>query len=658
MEGPKFRTPYDSISVGRDSWSKEICEIHSSLHELLGNPTRSKPTMVEFPRFCGENPELWISKAERYFDFYEIAENHKLSLASSYLDGVALSWYQWLLQNKQLVDWEHFTAKVLVRFPKLHLESLENHLANQMPSMTGYSSHFEAISWGFSKTNVLFSCPTHVYTQWRSKNNPALPQKFDMQSECKSKMDAHNMFDEMSIRVFTEEVEETSSSAILLGDLDYIQSTRVLDKIVHSCCHKLVAEDLSISSKLKALTDYTLNTKLLILLGSTSTFRFIANANFMNQVWDPGQQRYELVVRKLKVDNTYSDVNRVFDDSSQRDASRDLQPIAPLHIICLPKLFQFLQQLLAQLIFVLQAPKSNVWLYQVHGGLVGPELRNFSTLAELKGLVGAQGDKIIVCPPTLSLYEVVTLQTYQNDNGSLCVIESELELVKVASIVVAYVVHKAILSESKSFSVLASCWKFKTMLRLMCYVFHAPSLGHRCIEECTVAQQVLKSNPVFKALNNVDAIQIKFSSHNGIFVEIKFAKLGKTLRGPKAFSYIKRSYCLAGITDAHDSPNIEKVMNIVGLSKAEQVTIFKILASVMMLSNMDLAKGNEIVSSILYVDNTWFHVCTTIASLYTHSSLERFNIILSVWLHSNLEGKVLIGEGSIVMNGPKSVMVK
>ncbi|PHU16011.1 hypothetical protein BC332_17216 [Capsicum chinense] len=250
--------------------------------------------------------------------------------------------------------------------------------------------------------------------------------------------------------------------------------------------------------------------------------------------------------------------------------------------------------------------------------LIGLELLNFSMLEELKGLVGSQGDKIIVCSPTLSLYEVVAIQTCQNDHGSLYVIESELELVKVASTVVAYVVHKVILSESKSFSILASCGKFKTMMRLMCYVAHLR--GHRCVEECTVAQQVLKSDPVFKELNNVDAIQ--------------------------------------SITYAHDSPNIEKLMKIVGLSKAEKVTIFKILASVMMLGNIDLAKGNETVSSILHVDNTWFHLCTTIAALYIHSSLERLNIILSVWLHSNLEGKVLIGEGSIVMNGPKSVMVK
>ncbi|KAM3378277.1 hypothetical protein P3S68_010690 [Capsicum galapagoense] len=90
-----------------------------------------------------------------------------------------------------------------------------------------------------------------------------------------------------------------------------------------------------------------------------------------------------------------------------------------------------------------EAPKTicSAWLQgciRSMADLIGLELRNFSMLAELKGLVGAQGDKITVCPPTFSLYEVVALQNCQNDHGSLYVIESELELVKVASIVVAY----------------------------------------------------------------------------------------------------------------------------------------------------------------------------------------------------------------------------
>ncbi|KAF3627526.1 hypothetical protein FXO37_29825 [Capsicum annuum] len=129
------------------------------------------------------------------------------------------------------------------------------------------------------------------------------------------------------------------------------------------------------------------------------------------------------------------------------------------------------------------------------------------------------------------MYEVVALQTCENDHGILYVIESELELVKVASTVAAYIVHKAMISENKRFSVSVSCGKSKTMMRLMCYLAHLR--GHRRVEECTVAQQVLKSNPVFKEHHNVDAIQIKFSSHHGIFLQIQFAKLGKTYGAAK-----------------------------------------------------------------------------------------------------------------------------
>ncbi|KAM3378278.1 hypothetical protein P3S68_010691 [Capsicum galapagoense] len=243
-------------------------------------------------------------------------------------------------------------------------------------------------------------------------------------------------------------------------------------------------------------------------------------------------------------------------------------------------------------------------------------------------------------------------------------------------------------------------------MRLMCYVAHLG--GHRRIEECTVAQQVLKSNPVFKALSNVVPIQIKFSSHNGIFVEI----LGKTygaamgpslterssafiiiileqnhhcffllrdvlmeinkmcrLRGLEAFSYIKRSYCLASITDAHDSPNIEKVMKIVGLSKAEQVTNFKILASVMVLINMAYFMRHQ--DTILATREADFvgHQSSAARSVKNSRHVRKFFVYVQPWVfdnvvfgatlyNSNLEDKVLIGAGGIVMNGPRPVLAK
>ncbi|KAH0699129.1 hypothetical protein KY284_013344 [Solanum tuberosum] len=141
----------DQISrTNEDSWSKELTEIRSMLQQLIAT---NKSSPMEFQRFCGENLELWISQAERYFDCYEIGENHKLSFASSYLEGAAMTWYQWLFQNKQLVDWEHFTAKVLIRFRKRNLKSMKGRLPNH----------------------------------W---------QNYDEQSEYPTKTDAHEVFDE------------------------------------------------------------------------------------------------------------------------------------------------------------------------------------------------------------------------------------------------------------------------------------------------------------------------------------------------------------------------------------------------------------------------------------------------------------------------------
>ncbi|WMV51161.1 hypothetical protein MTR67_044546 [Solanum verrucosum] len=119
----------------KDLWSKEMFEIRSILQGLIGKIATAMPqnkvsiyenrdlsptppmchhkyASINFGRFYGDNPEAWIFQAEHYFEFYEIAEKYKLSLASLYLDGEALEWYQWLFRNKQLSDWKHFTTKV------------------------------------------------------------------------------------------------------------------------------------------------------------------------------------------------------------------------------------------------------------------------------------------------------------------------------------------------------------------------------------------------------------------------------------------------------------------------------------------------------------------------------------------------------------------
>ncbi|KAH0678383.1 hypothetical protein KY284_019468 [Solanum tuberosum] len=269
---------------------------------------------------------------------------------------------------------------------------------------------------------------------------------------------------------------------------------------------------------------YTTNLDPLQLLGYTNKFCFIAYANFLTQVWDLRQQSVakwdvadEMVMMESEVHDINSEVNRLCDDSSVRVASREI--LATLDIICLPKLFRFLQRLLAQLTGGLQGCIKSMTK------LIEHLLRNFSTLEDVTIFFGAQsvlasyatgpalefahilvgygadefiilimhdtlemGDKTVDFPPKFSLYEFAALQACEINHRSLAMIYSEVELVKGASIVDAYVVHKSVLVESKNTSILVSCGKFKTITRLMCYLAHFG--GHRSVEEHTVAQQI------------------------------------------------------------------------------------------------------------------------------------------------------------------------
>ncbi|KAH0670660.1 hypothetical protein KY290_026048 [Solanum tuberosum] len=387
---------------------------------------------------------------------------------------------------------------------------------------------------------------------------------------------------------------------------------------IHGTATYLCIWDPGISFKFKALIG-TVNTKPPLLLGSTAVTSLNFNSRDTFAKWAIA---YKMVVMELKVDDTCAEVNRVFEDSSQRVSSREIQSIAPLDIICLPKLIRFLQQLLAQLIFVLQAPKSKVRYAAIRGDVcsqkkivehaisaylaclqgciktmvdsIEQELCNFSTLEEIMVFFGAQG----------------------------------------ASIVDAYVVHKSMLEKSKSNSILSSWGKFITTTRLMCYLAHFG--GHRLVEERTVAQQIQLAElrktsgatmrrPLFASSQALLAIILQQKHHYlSLLCETPMEVNEKCrLRDPESFSYLQQSYCyeiVACITSAHDSVNIKEVLKIAWLGKREQMKLFRVVAFVMILA------------------------------LYTHLSLGRFNIILSVWLYSNLEDKVLIEDESIVMN--------
>ncbi|PSR98811.1 Myosin-11 like, partial [Actinidia chinensis var. chinensis] len=223
---------------------------------------------------------------------------------------------------------------------------------------------------------------------------------------------------------------------------------------------------------------------------------------------------------------------------------------------------------------------------------------------------------------------------------------------------VADVAYRAMINEGKSNSILVSgesgAGKTETTKMLMRYL--AILGGRKATEGRTVEQQVLESNPVLEAFGNAKTVRNNNSSRFGKFVEIQFDKHGRIsgaairtyllersrvcqisdpernyhcfyllcaapqeeiekykLGNPKTFHYLNQSNCyeLVGVSDAHDYHATRRAMDIVGISQKEQEAIFRVIAAILHIGNIDFAKGKEIDSSIPKDDKSKFHLKTT-----------------------------------------------
>ncbi|KAL8166655.1 hypothetical protein V2J09_008154 [Rumex salicifolius] len=222
---------------------------------------------------------------------------------------------------------------------------------------------------------------------------------------------------------------------------------------------------------------------------------------------------------------------------------------------------------------------------------------------------------------------------------------------------IADVSYRAMINEKKCNSILVSgesgAGKTETTKMLMRYLAFLG--GRSSTEGRTVEQQVLESNPVLEAFGNAKTVRNNNSSRFGKFVEIQFDKHGRIsgaairtyllersrvcqinnpernyhcfyllcaapqeeiqkykLEHPKTFHYLNQSNCydLVGISDAHDYLATRRAMDIVGISEEEQEAIFRVVASILHLGNIDFAKGKEIDSSVLKDSKSEFHLKT------------------------------------------------
>ncbi|KAI4335254.1 hypothetical protein L6164_013918 [Bauhinia variegata] len=223
---------------------------------------------------------------------------------------------------------------------------------------------------------------------------------------------------------------------------------------------------------------------------------------------------------------------------------------------------------------------------------------------------------------------------------------------------VADVAYRAMINEGKSNSILVSgesgAGKTETTKMLMRYLAF---LGGRSgVEGRTVEQQVLESNPVLETFGNAKTVRNNNSSRFGKFVEIQFDNKGRIsgaairtyllersrvcqisdpernyhcfyllcaapaeekerykLGSPSSFHYLNQSKCyqLDGVDDAHEYLATRRAMDVIGISEEEQEAIFRVVAAILHLGNIEFAKGEEIDSSVIKDEMSRFHLNTT-----------------------------------------------
>ncbi|KAH0671293.1 hypothetical protein KY285_023968 [Solanum tuberosum] len=91
--------------------------------------------VVILDRFYGTgSPEGWLYRAEQYFTFLGFDEEYWLPLPSFYLDGEALTWFNWLFHNKLFFYWKHFKDIFSQRFRQQTNREVLGRLDNSLQS--------------------------------------------------------------------------------------------------------------------------------------------------------------------------------------------------------------------------------------------------------------------------------------------------------------------------------------------------------------------------------------------------------------------------------------------------------------------------------------------------------------------------------------------
>ncbi|OWM84367.1 hypothetical protein CDL15_Pgr021936 [Punica granatum] len=287
-------------------------------------------------------------------------------------------------------------------------------------------------------------------------------------------------------------------------------------------------------------------------------------------------------------------------------------------------------------------------------------LHNLATRFQLNKIYTYTGNVLIAVNPFQRLTSLCDAHLMERYKGA------ELGRMSPHVFAIADISYRAMIDERRSNSILVSgesgAGKTETTKLIMQYLAFLG--GHSFAEGRTVEQQILESNPVLEAFGNAKTVRNNNSSRFGKFVEIQFDNHGRIsgaairtyllersrvcqisdrernyhcfyllcsapaeeieaykLGDPRSFHYLNQSSCyeLDDVNDAQEYLATRRAMDVVGINENDQEAIFRVVAAILHLGNIDFAKGEEIDTSVIRDERSMFHLEMTARLLMCES---------------------------------------
>ncbi|KAJ6336110.1 hypothetical protein OIU78_012671 [Salix suchowensis] len=265
-------------------------------------------------------------------------------------------------------------------------------------------------------------------------------------------------------------------------------------------------------------------------------------------------------------------------------------------------------------------------------------LHNLATRYEINEIYTYSGNILIALnpfQPLSHLYDVYAMERYK---GAL------IEGLSPHVFTIADVAYREMIKEGRSNSILVSgesgAGKTETTKMLMRYLAYLG--GHSGAEGRTVEQQVLEISRTKSVLENLlrsslirreeylEQLSELIFSRGLVFAEISDPERNYhcfyllcaappeeiekyKLGNPKSFHYLNQSNCyeLVGVSDAQEYVATRRAMDVVGINEKEQDAIFRVVAAILHLGNINFEKDEDIDSALVKDEQSLFHLHMT-----------------------------------------------